>query len=204
MANERAIRELKNLLDRVDADSSDEMNRMAAQIRSAKEAVIARYSPMFSSENLDNLTAEEFRDFLLFRNNGHWDKLSRQGPRMTADMPRLREAIRVLIEENVPLRTRLNRLRPKGDAPMIKGLARAVITPILQIMYPDKYGVLNEIAKEGMKRLDLWPEMSGGATFAELYEAVNRVLLETATRLEIDLWTLDMLWWRLVRTDVPR
>lgn len=204
MANERAIRELKNLLDRVDADSSDEMNRMAAQIRSAKAAVIARYSPMFSSENLDNLTAEEFRHFLLFRNNQHWDRLSRQGGSMTADMPCLREAIRLLVEENVPLRTRLNRLRPKGGKPLVKGLARAVITPILQIMYPDKYGVLNKIAKEGMKRLDLWPETPRGATFAELYEAVNRVLLETATRLEIDLWTLDMLWWRLVRTDAPR
>ncbi|MCH8147589.1 MAG: hypothetical protein IH987_06275 [Planctomycetes bacterium] len=204
MANERAIRELSSLLDRVDADSSNELNREGARIRSAKEAVIVSYSPMFSSENLNNLTAEEFRDFLLYRNNKHWDCLQRWGGHITANMPRLQEAIRVLVEENVPLRTRLNRLRPKGDAPMIKGLACAVITPILQIMYPDKYGVLNEISKEGMKRLDLWPEMPRGPTFAELYEAVNRVLLETAARLQIDLWTLDMLWWRLVRTDVPR
>jgi hypothetical protein len=78
-----------------------------------------------------------------------------------------------------------------------------VITAILQVVYPDKYGVLNNIAEEGMKHLRLWPEIPRAATFAERYEAVNKVLTETAAELGIDLWTLDILWWR-VAPHVPK
>ena len=149
---------------------------------------------MFSSENLDKLTADDFRSFLCFKNNQHWDSIHRQGGMMTKDMPRLRETIRLLVDENVPLHSRLDRLRPSNGDSMVKGLSRAVITPILQVVYPDKYGVFNRTTEEGMKRLSLWPKISRGATFADHYESINPILVEIAANLEIDLWTLDILW----------
>lgn len=203
MTNEQAMRELRSVLDRVGADSSDEHCREAARTCAAKEAVIARYAPTFSSENLDKLTADEFRSFLLTKNNQHWHGLARNGGRMTADMPRLREAIRLLVDENVPLRTRLNRLRPSSGEPMVKYLGPAVITPILQIMYPDRYGVVKKPAEAAMKRVGLWAEMPRGTSFGESYEAENLVLIDTAAKLEIDLWTLDMLWWLLKHQPSP-
>lgn len=203
MTNEQAIETLRGILSRVSHDSPDNLFRIAAQICDAKESVTSRYAPMFSLENLDKLEADGFRGFLLFKNNQHWDNLQRQGGWMTADMPLLRKAIKLLIDENLPIRTRLNRLRPSSGGPMVKGLGRAVITAILLIVYPDKYGVLNNVAEAGMKQLGLWPEIPRAATFGQRYEAVNRVLVETAAKLGIDLWTLDMLWWR-VAPHVPR
>ncbi len=65
------------------------------------------------------------------------------------------------------------------------------------MVYPDKYGVWNKTAQKAMEALGLWPQTDRGADFAERYEAVNRVLVEVAEELAIDLWTLDMLWWRV-------
>jgi len=202
--SEQAIVTLKSVLEKVSSTSDDKYYRIGAQIRDAKDKIIARYRPIFSPENLDNLTSEDYKSFLLFRNNQHWDNLHRQGGWMTEDMNNLRETLKLLVDESLAVKTRLNRLRPTNSNPMVKGLGRAVITAILQVMYPDKYGIWNNIAETGMKKLKLWPEFPRGASFGEKYEAVNSVLLEVSQDLGVDLWTLDMLWWGLLLTHIPR
>jgi hypothetical protein len=172
-----------------------------AETRAARNEVISKYAPMFAQENLDSLTAEEFRGFLLPRNNHHWDSVHRQGGMMTADMGRLREALEILLNESNPICSRMDQLRPNGQEGMVKGLGRAVITAILQVEYPEKYGVLNNTAEGGMRRLGLWPECERGASFGQRYETVNQVLVELAHSLGVDLWTLDMLWWPLAHDE---
>lgn len=53
-----------------------------------------------------------------------------------------------------------------------------------------------------MKQLGLWPEMPRGAGFGERYERVNGVLRRVAEDLKTDLWTLDVLWWRVIQPPV--
>ena len=197
MSHEQALQKLRLLLANVAHESSDALFRVAARIRDAKPNVIGKYAPLFTLPNVDTLTAEDFQSFLLFKNNQYWDNLQRQGGWMTGDMPRLREGIKLLIDEHLPLRTRLNRLRPTTGPPMSKGLGRAAITAILQVVYPDKYGVWNNTAEQAMRELGLWPETAREAGFGERYEAMNRAPIQTAEELGIDLWTLDMLWWRV-------
>ena len=202
--SEQSINILRNALEKVSPDSSDEFYRIGAQIREAKGNVLAKYRPIFSPENLDNLTADDFKSFLLFKNNQHWDSLHRQGGWITEDMSKLKEALKLLLDESLPIKTRLNRLRPNNGDAMVKGLGRAVITAILQVIFPDKYGVINNTAENGMKKLKLWPDFPRGSAFGERYESVNRVLLNVASELELDLWTLDMLWWRVSNTHTPK
>lgn len=202
--NELAIDTLKNVLGKVSSDSNDKYFQIGAQISNAKNQVLAKYQPIFSPDNLDNLTVDDFKGFLLFKNNQHWDGIQRQSGFMTADMDKLKDALKLLLNEELPIKTRLNRLRPSSGEPMVKGLGRAVITAILQVMHPDKYGVLNNTAETGMKKLKLWPDFPWGASFGEKYEIVNQVILEVAPLVETDLWTLDMLWWRVSTTHTPR
>jgi len=203
MTNEQAIQTLRQILNQVVPNSTDKCYRIASQIRDAKESVISKHAPLFSLENLDKLTADDFKSFLLFKNNQHWASLHRQNSWMTADMDKLREALKLLINESLPVKTRLNKLRPNNGDPMVKGLGRAVITAILQVVYPEKYGVVNNTAEKGMMKLTLWPEFPRGYSFGERYEAINKILLEVAEGLGIDLWTLDMLWWRAAPTHTP-
>jgi len=196
MNREQAIGQLRSILGQVDPRSPNEFCRIAAEVRDAKDEVISRYAPMFSPERIKRMTAEGFKGFLLFRNNRHWDSLHRQGGRMTEDMGRLRKALKILVDESKPVRKRLDQLRPRRGEPMVSGLGRAVITAILQIVHTDKYAVWNSISQAGMENLGLWPVMPRGASFGEWYEKMNAVVHEVAEELGIDLWTLDMLWWR--------
>src|SRR4051812_37349408 len=98
MIREQAVNEIRALLSEIRPDSPDPLMRMGAQIRDAADRVRSRYAPIFARENQEKLTAEDFRGFLLFRNNQHWDSMHRQGGWMTADMPRLRDALRLLTD----------------------------------------------------------------------------------------------------------
>jgi len=197
MNYEEALVPLRDVLVRLESGPKNAGDQTVSEISVAKEKVRARYVPIFSIDNVKNINAEDFRSFLLFENNQHWSSLHRQGGLITSDMSRLREALELLVDENLPLDNRLNKLRPKSGEPMVKGLGRSVITAILQVVYPDKYGVLNNTAEAGMRKVDLWPKLAGSVSFAQRYAAVNNVLLELSSQLNIDLWTLDALWWRI-------
>jgi len=85
---------------------------------------------------------------------------------------------------------------------MVKFLGRAVISAILLVRQPEKYAVLNNVAKNGMKTLGVWPAFPPRASLGAKYDLINAVLLKLADAIPTDLWTLDMLWWR-VRLHVP-
>jgi hypothetical protein len=201
---QKALSHLRDALCKVSHDSPNELCRIAAEIRDAKDKVREHFVPIFSPENIGKLTADEFKGFLLFKNNHHWDSLHRQGGWMTADMQLLRDALKLLADETLPLCTRLERLRPTNADPMVKGLGRAVITAILQVLYPEKYGVVNNFAEAAMREIGVWPEMPRGTGLADRYKRINDVLVRIAGDLGIDLWTLDMLWWRVSPSRIQR
>ena len=70
--------------------------------------VIEKYGQMFSPNNLDDLTKDDFKSFLLFRNNKHWKHIQRQNNMITEDMDTLRNALTILLDENKPLSERLD------------------------------------------------------------------------------------------------
>lgn len=153
--------------------------------------VLGRFSPIFRPENLDNLTKEAFLPFLLGRNNLHWDGIHRQENLITSDMDKLRQFLNSLLNENIPLRERLNKIFNSKGGYNIKGLGKAVATPILLVVYPDKYGVWNAKSEAALKKLGLFPQFSSGDSFGDKYVKVNAVLLDLAEKYRISLWKLD-------------
>jgi len=143
---------------------------------------------------------ETFLGFLRSENHRHRMGFGRVGL-MAADMPLLREALAILVDERLPLRTRLDRVRPPGGKPMVQGLGPGVITLILHFLDPNRYGILNGTSERIIRRLGLFPVIPVTASLATRYEAVNRVLLGVASALEIDLGLLDTLWWRVLPQD---
>jgi len=155
-----------------------------------EKQVIERYGNLFHPSNLDKLTKEDFKSFLLIRNNRHWDGIHRQSNMLTTDMNKLRAALKILLNENKPIKDRLDILFPKKGENYIKGLGRAIITPILLMVYPNKYGVFNSKSEEGLKNIDMLPDMSR-KSFAERYLTVNEELLQIAGDYSLTLWQLD-------------
>jgi hypothetical protein len=204
--NLEAVQSLKRLLDELKAKppspNNEDLN--LDQIVAAKSDVIARYGPAFSRENVGSLTHETFLSFLRFENNRHWRGLERPGRMIANDMSCLRTALALLVDESKPIRDRLERLRPPASKGMVPFLGPAILTAILQVVYPDRYGVLNNKLNEAMAQLGLWPHNLPDDSLASRYEAVNPILLELAAKLGIDLWTLDYLWWYVAPSSLKR
>ena len=184
--------ELNNQRETPDPDFSD--------ITSHQTEVLKRYQPIFSLSTIPSLGKEEFESFLVYKNNHHWDGLQRIKGRITRDMDLLREALSILLDESRPIEKRLNELRPEkcfGGESMVPFLGMPVLTAILLVAFPEKYGVWNNTSAAGLKLVELWDKpwdkQSAGVTYVQM----NKLYLYFAEELKIDLWTLDALWWTL-------
>ena len=132
-------------------------------IIAARDTVLARYQAVFAPDRLPLLTEDEFKGFLLFENNRHWTGLARKGNSLCADMPTLQKALAILLDESQPIRERLNRLIPKAAPRFVKKLGRAVVTAILHVTHPDKYGVYNGTSEAGMAAVGVLPSFKHSA-----------------------------------------
>ena len=107
---------------------------------------------------------------------------------MCSDMSKLRAALKLIIDEEKKLDRRLD------DAiSVVSGMGKAVVTSILTISYPDKYGVWNNTSEGGLKEVGLWPRFERGMSFGKRYVKINQSLVQLAQALNTDLWTLDVL-----------
>jgi hypothetical protein len=78
----------------------------------------------------------------------------------------------------------------------VSRLGKAILTPILLIAHPDKYSVWNGVSEGAMRKLGVWLEHDDGLSVGERYRQMNAINLEISSQLDVDLWTLDALWWR--------
>jgi hypothetical protein len=104
------------------------------EIIDARDKVIARYRPMFSQ--IPQLTDEARKDFLPFKSNHHWTNLHRQSGRICQDMGGLRRGLLALCDDAQPIETRWNAARRKW-------CGKAILSAVLLVRYPNKYGVWN-------------------------------------------------------------
>jgi len=165
-----------------------------------KDEVLARYQEVFTPDGISQLQTEDFRNFLMFRNNKHWTGLQRLGPWILKDLTALREALLELINEDVAVEKRLDSLLPGGKARVTR-LGKAVLTPVLLITQPEKYGVWNGTSEGAMKKLDLWPDFERGLSIGKKYKILNELMKRVAQDLDVDLWTLDALWWGVLKME---
>lgn len=166
------------------------------QIVTPKEGVFARFGPLLQPSHITALTEEEIRPFFYFEHNHHWTGLFRQVNRLCSDMPRLRQVLTVLLDESQPIDSRLDQC---GGA--ITGLGKGIMTAILTVAYPEKYGVWNNVSEDGMFKVGIWPDFPRGTSLGTKYLQINQTLTKLKEALQVDFWTLDAVWWQLGHGD---
>jgi len=160
-----------------------------------KTAVSARFQPLFNPAHLPRLTEAELRPLFSYEHNCHWTTLGRQVNRICGAMPDMRQALAVLADENRPIAERFDIAEKR-----VFGMGKAILTAILLVSHPDRYGVWNGTTEIALKEiLGLWPVFKRGSSDGEKYLSVNALLLRLATALKIDLWTLDALFWQVLK-----
>jgi hypothetical protein len=167
-----------------------------------EKSVIEKFGSIFNPSNLDNLTADDFKSFLLIKNNKHWEGIHRQGNMITSDMKKLQSVLKLLLDESKPIKERINKIMPKNKPALIKGLGRAVLTPILLVVYPEKYAVYNSVAEAGMKGFGVFPDLKN-KSFAEKYITINDIVNKLAKQNGLSLWQIDEVWWQGTTGALP-
>lgn len=192
LTNPKLLRAVETV--RKEIESKPELERDAAEL-------LQRFGKVLHPENLSSLSAEDFKSFLNYNGDNRWWGIHHHAISLTSDMERLQAALGILLNEKKPLDERLRKLRPADGDPPVKGLARSVITPILHMVYPGKYGVLNRRAEEAMKLTGVYPTISPKADFARIYISVNDALVSIAKELSLPLWALNLVWARVREID---
>src|SRR6266487_795602 len=137
----KGLEKLRGLLAKA-PNASDGFSEMV----NARDSVIAQFQPLFAIEAIDTLDAEQFKPFLLYENNRHWSRLHRQGGRICADMKKLRITLLQLLDEQKPIAARWD-----GVIGKVLGMGKAIMSAILLIAHPDRYGVWNNTSEAGLR-----------------------------------------------------
>lgn len=160
----------------------------------ARDDVLARFQLIFSAAAIPTLTAADFQDFLLFKNNRHWTGLYRQKATICNNMDVLRQALLGLHNVSVPIEDRFD-----VSEQAIKGMGKGILSAVLHIMYPHDFGVWNGASEAALKLLNVWPALNNGASLGKRYKAINDVLHQLANAVGTDLWVLDALLWATLK-----
>lgn len=160
-----------------------------------RDTAIVRWGRVFSEP--DQLDPDTFGQFLEFEHNRHWWGLQRRRDNLLRWFPTVRAMIGELLDPSVPITERIDGLGQPQE------FDHDVWSPILLVTNPAVYGVWNGISESAMRRLRLWPASADAATTGTAYVAVNDMLHLIRAELDIDLWSLDALWWAAEKEHDP-
>lgn len=163
-----------------------------------QEVEVCEYwSVIFSAKGVATLTKQDITGFLSYRQNHRWREISKED--VAADMPRLRAALSVLLNESVDIVERLDSLEPGRGALAVLHLGKAKLTPILLVTNPRRYGVWNDYSERVLRGMGLFPDFNPDQHLGAQYLAVNRVLSGLAAEYRLSLWRLDIILEQLAR-----
>ena len=154
---------------------------------------LEKYGKLFAYDNLDNITKEQFEEFCDLKNNHHWT-ISRHKTNLTRDMPKLRQSLKILLDESIPIANRLKRLRDPKSSDFQKFLGEAYFSPILLVTNPTKYPVYNGTVKDALNKMHL--SKTSSRNIWDRYPEIQTIILGMAQSHDLSLWQMDWVWWK--------
>jgi hypothetical protein len=133
----------------------------------------------------------DFKDFLYFRNNKSWTTLYRSGLEALSDLERLWKLLTFLQDESVSVQTRVNEgLEGKYYC---RGVGRNILTALLHVFNPDKYGVWNSRTEDTLFLIRRTPRAT--SDLGHKYQLINDELVLLKNELNTDLTSIDSFMW---------
>ena len=158
-----------------------------------EKQTIEKYGKLFSFNNIDNLTVEQFHEFCDIKNNHHWT-ISRHKTNLTKDMSKLRQSLKILLDESIPIANRLKRLRDNKNPDYQPFLGEAYFSPILLVTHPDKYPVYNGTVKDALNKMRL--SKTSSRHIWDRYPEIQTIVSGMAQSHDLTLWQMDWVWWK--------
>jgi len=134
---------------------------------------------------------KDFRDFLYFKNNFSWTTLYRSGLKALSNLKSLWKLLILLQDESVDVQRRVRQgLQEKYHC---QGIGKNILTAILHIFNPDKYGVWNSRTEDTLALIRRKPNLTSDS--GHNYQLINNELIQLKNELNTDLTTIDSFMW---------
>jgi hypothetical protein len=189
----------KELLDQSVKKKKEELADPESELTKDKKKVLKDYPKTFFTKNI---TGEKYLEFLNGNNNKHWNNISRPGGNTKKDLPKLQNALKIILDETKPLSERIKKVRDKKSKDWVSNFKYATYTPILLVASNMKHAVINKPVLEAIDMLGFFPLKK----FKKLeeWESIPRmqeIVVEVAKRYGFDLWQIDWVWWDLTKNQ---
>lgn len=198
----RVVNDMTEIKNREAFEGAVKLAKASNSIEEKRRRVLAKYSPIFQPANISTLDLDKFRRFFNYTENEHWDGIVRNVGRLVADPAALKQALAELMDESRPIQERIDKVTGRSGPGMIKGFGPATISAVLQVAYPDRYGVYNRVSMEGLSKIGLNPADStpnwDSISLGKRYAMINEVLVDLSKTYGVTLWALDWVWWELL------
>lgn len=156
-----------------------------------KASVIGYYGPIFSIDRIDSLQYEKLEEFAQFEHNHHWKGIFRHSNQVKENFEENRKALKILVDPNMgSVQDRLSQAYQ-----LSKGMGPALMTAILLVEFPESCGVLNGSSYSALKDLDLVTFSNSTYGYIKNYSVANEVILKLKDLTNLDLWTLDWMFY---------
>jgi len=169
-------------------ESKDENGKSVEERYEEFLKAIRMFQDMFRDESLENLKPN---DLWLFLGNRFlrwsWTDLSINKWKFAEKLEEFKKLVRFLKDERVPLERRVNDALKKFK---IEGLSIKLITGVLFVLFPEKYGVWSEDNEKALRILSKMPKLSGD--IGEDYKKFCEALLNLSNEVDMDLIKLDL------------
>jgi len=170
-------------------------------LKQYRDSVIEKYGKIFSLENIDNLTMEDFQSFFRYSNNHHWTHIQRPAGKIK-DLEQIKNSLKILLDERIPIQERIKQTRDKKSENYLANFGASLFTPVLLVTNPTKYPVVNSVVRNALYQLGLyseerWKKEPRWNTVPEIQDIVRSV----AKKHDFDYWQVDWIWWEIAKSD---
>ncbi len=163
---------------------------------SARKKAYIKYREKLSAEKIaeNDKWLTDFKNFLHFKYNQSWS-LNRSGLEALSNPDQLKNLLIFIQDESIRIDQRIREtLQGKSRCP---GINKNIVTGLLHIFYPDKYGVWNKQTDDALKKIGRFPATSTDQ--GRHYLNINAALTKLATELHSNLTAIDAFMWYLNR-----
>lgn len=162
---------------------------------SQREAAYKKWRELLRPPGLENLTREDFVQFLDIKENKSWTGLQRH-PEVASDIEGLKEVITFLLDESIDIEERIRKtisLSRDGGVYHIDGMGRNLVTGILLVCdTQERYGVWNNRSEKILKLFRFIPQRLDSNP-GKAYTNINNALLKIKNDYDLSLNEVDTL-----------
>jgi len=165
---------------------------------------ISKYSSLFQLENIDQLTSDQFREFIgeLISNLPTTTNLEPMYMgHLVKDMKRLKELLKILLDEKIPINDRIKKVRTgEHEGGYFK---YEIFSAVLFVSNPKKFSFINDTVIVALEKLRFYLNFNKEKIWDSYLES-NDKIKKIEEKHKLDSWQLHWVWKKIAEDNTTK